>query len=70
VINSFAAYIAILDAAGLILVTERARRRFAAENAAAGSDRVRGANYQAISDAAEGLVQGMRTMLPTASGRR
>ena len=55
VLNSLSAHIAILDADGVILETNNAWRRFAAENSAqADGDRTIGANYLAICDAAKG----------------
>jgi DNA-binding CsgD family transcriptional regulator len=55
VLNSLSAHIAILDAGGLILETNRAWQRFAVENgAAAGSGHGAGVDYLGICDAAEG----------------
>lgn len=55
VLNSLSAHIAILDASGVILETNKAWRRFAAENSgAADADPGIGANYLGICDAAEG----------------
>lgn len=54
VLNSLSAHIAILDAEGVILETNAAWRRFAAENDTADSDDAIGVNYLAICDAAEG----------------
>jgi DNA-binding CsgD family transcriptional regulator len=55
VLNSLSAHIAILDADGVILETNKAWRRFAAENSDRGdADHAIGVNYLAICDAAGG----------------
>jgi len=55
VLNSLSAHIAILDADGVILETNKAWRRFAEDNrGAADADHGIGMNYLSICDAAEG----------------
>ena len=54
VLNSLSAHIAILDADGVILETNKAWRRFAADNNAGEEDRSIGINYVTLCEAARG----------------
>jgi DNA-binding CsgD family transcriptional regulator len=54
VLNSLSAHIAILDEEGVILETNKAWQRFAAENAAGEDDHSIGVNYVALCAAASG----------------
>ena len=54
VLNSLSAHIAILDEDGVILETNKAWQRFAAENAAGEDDHSIGVNYVALCEAASG----------------
>lgn len=54
VLNSLSAHIAILDEDGVILETNKAWQRFAAENAAGEDDHSVGVNYVALCEAASG----------------
>ena len=54
VLNSLSAHIAILDADGLILETNKAWRRFAMDNDMHETDQAAGSNYLAICEAAKG----------------
>lgn len=54
VLNSLSAHIAILDEDGVILETNKAWQRFAAENAAGEDDHSVGVNYVALCEAARG----------------
>ena len=54
VLNSLSAHIAILDEDGVILETNKAWQRFAAENAAGEDDQSIGVNYVALCEAASG----------------
>jgi DNA-binding CsgD family transcriptional regulator len=54
VLNSLSAHIAILDEDGVILETNKAWQRFAAENAAGEDDHSIGINYVALCEAANG----------------
>lgn len=54
VLNSLSAHIAILDADGVILETNKAWRRFAADNSAGEEDRSIGINYVTLCEAARG----------------
>jgi DNA-binding CsgD family transcriptional regulator len=54
VLNSLSAHIAILDEDGVILETNKAWQRFAAENAAGDDDHSVGVNYVVLCEAASG----------------
>ncbi|MGD9329720.1 MAG: LuxR C-terminal-related transcriptional regulator [Desulfobacterales bacterium] len=54
ILNALSAHIAILDTDGVILETNKAWRRYAAENDASDADHSIGTNYLLLCDAAEG----------------
>jgi PAS domain S-box-containing protein len=71
VLNSLSAHIAILDARGAILETNRAWKAFAGQGGAPASDRLIGANYLQVCDNAKGdgagdaqaVAQGIRSVI-------